>query len=587
MPAPILSRAAVLLATSLPLVSHAAPPVQHRELLASVLWMQQAPEARLATLSIYRTATGMLKQAIATPGSAAVEQQDVDTAALPPAVVVDVDETMLDNSPFEAWLVRDGAPYDEAAWARWVGLRSAVAVPGALDFARAVDKAGARIFYVTNRECMAGENSGEKPCKAKADTMANMAKLGFPRADDPQAFLLKGERPGWRTDKTSRRQLVAATHRIVMLVGDDMRDFISPSQAHALHARDRALAKLAEAEIGRRWFVIPNPMYGSWMERLGSLDGQYAALDSAALPAGERLALATWNMEWLMTTATHDALKATCTAGMPPSHTRAIPCSKDRPPVPRRVAADFDALADVARRIPADVVALQEVDGPEAAATVFRDGWQLACFTSRAHPQKVGFAVRSGIAFACNPEVKELDIDGATRSGADITLYPGTPRAVRLLAVHLKSGCFAGSLADAPASTPCSALRKQVPVLERWIDARAAEQARFAVLGDFNRRLELDAGLPAGTDEARPEAVFQALSDGKPEGAVLLRATAGQAHVRCSPLDRHPPAAIDNILVSQSLAALGRLTYSRLTFDGPTAARHKFSDHCPAVLTID
>lgn len=576
--------AAALLAAALPLAASAAPPpVEQRELLSGVLWMQQAPEARLATLALFRSATTALKKAIDAKDSAAIEQRGADAANLPPAVIVDVDETMLDNSPHQARMVRDGMPFDEASWARWVGLRSAAAVPGALEFAKAVDKAGVRMFYVTNRECFAGEN----PCKAKQDTMANMKALGFPRAGDADAFLLKGERPEWGSDKTSRRQLVAAQHRIVMLVGDDMRDFLSPAQAHALHARDRELTKLAEAEVGRRWFVLPNPMYGSWMERLGGLDGQYAALDSVALPAAQRLALATWNMEWLMTPATYDELKAKCTPGSPPSNVRAIPCNDNRPPLPRRATADLDALADVARRIPADVVALQEVDGPEAAGTVFREGWQQACFTSRLHPQKVGFVVRTGIPFACNPEVKELDVDGATRSGADITLYPGTPRAVRLLAVHLKSGCFAGTLADAPAGTPCGVLRRQVPVLERWVDARAAEGARFAVLGDFNRRLELDAVLDPGKDEARPEALFGALSDDQPKGAVLLRATAGQAHVRCSPLDRHPPASIDNILVSRSLAALAHLTYARVTFDGATAARHKFSDHCPAVLTIE
>ncbi|WP_338760364.1 HAD family acid phosphatase [Massilia sp. METH4] len=579
---PIRSIAAALLAAWLPLAAAAPPPVEQRELLSGVLWLQQAPEARYATLSIFRNATTMLEEAIAAPDSAAIEQRGSDVAKLPPAVIVDLDETMLDNSPYEAHLVREGVPFEEAGWARWIAQRRALPVPGALAFAQAVDKAGARIFYVSNRECFAGEN----PCQAKEHTMANMRALGFPRADDPGAFLFKGERPGWGTDKTSRRQVVGAAHRIVMLVGDDMRDFVSPPQAHALHARDRTLVALAEDEIGRRWFVIPNPMYGSWMERLGGLEGQYAALDSAALPAVERLALGTWNMEWLMTTGTHDALLARCTPGFPPSHVRAIPCNKDRPPLPRRVAADFDALADVARRLPADVVALQEVDGPEAAATVFREGWQLACFISRPNPQKVGFAVRTGIPYACNPELKELDIDGATRAGADITLYPGTPHAVRLLAVHLKSGCFAGSLAEAPAFPPCAGLRKQVPVLERWIDARAAENVRFAVLGDFNRRLELDAVMDAGNDEARPDAVFNALSDGRPKGAVLLRATAGQAHVRCSPLDRHAPAAIDNILVSRSLAALGRLTYARIPYDGATAARHKFPDHCPAVLTI-
>lgn len=574
---------AAALAMVLPLGATAAPPVEQRELLGGVLWVQQAPEARLATLAVLRNATGMLKKAIAAPDSAAVEQRGQQSAGLPPAVIVDLDETMLDNSPFQAYLVREGAQFDEGSWARWIGLRRATAVPGALDFARAVDKAGARLFYVTNRECFAGEH----PCQARAHTMANMKTLGFPRADEPDAFLFKGERPDWRSDKSTRRQLVAATHRIVMLVGDDMRDFLSPAQARALHARDRELVKLAEAETGRRWFVVANPMYGSWLERLGALDGQYAALDSAALPPAERIALATWNLEWLMTPATYDELMAKCTPGSPPSHVRALPCAGNGPPIPRRAAADFDALAAVAQRIPADVVALQEVDGPDAAASVFRDGWQLACFSSRPHPQKVGFAVRAGIAFACNPELKELDVDGAARAGADITLHPGTPREVRLLAVHLKSGCFSGSLAEAPASPPCAVLRRQVPVLERWIDARAAERARFAVLGDFNRRLELDAVLAPGLDETRPEAVFQAISDDEPAGASLLRATAGQAHVRCSPLDRHAPAAIDNILVSRSLAALGHLAYSRITFDYGTAVRHKFPDHCPAVLAID
>lgn len=566
-----------------PALCHAAPPVAQRELLSGTAWIQQAPEARLATLSIYRNAIAMLPAAIAARGSAANEQRGGKTAGLPHAVIVDVDETMLDNSPFQAWLVARGKPYDPADWARWVSLRRAAAVPGALAFAQAAAAAKVDIFYVTNRECAADE----KPCRAKEDTMANMRALGFPRADEPSAFLLKGERPDWVGDKTTRRQAVAATHRIVMLVGDDMRDFMSRPDAEALHRRDRKVTERTEAELGKRWFVIPNPMYGSWLERLGDLEGQYAALTSATLPAGERITLATWNLEWLMTPATYQELKATCTPEAVPSNKRGFPCTPGRESVPARTAADYDALAHIATGLAADVVALQEVDGPEAAATVFRAGWQPACFTSRLHPQKTGFVVRTGIPFACNEEFMALDVDGMSRSGADITLYPGTPRAMRLLAVHLKSGCFAGTLANAPAGSVCATLRRQIPVLEQWVDARAAAHERFAVLGDFNRRLELDAALDAGQDEAQPNAVFRALSDNQPAGAVLVRGTAGQPHVRCSPLDNHPPGSIDNILVSQSLTALAHVTWTRVTFDGATAKANKFPDHCPGILTIE
>jgi 5'-nucleotidase (lipoprotein e(P4) family) len=557
------------------------PPLRERELLGGVAWVQQAPEARLATLGIFRNATAALRAAIDTPGSAADEQRDQKTDGLPNAVIVDVDETMLDNSPFQAWMVARGQSFDDSHWARWVAQRGAAAVPGALAFAKAAAEAKVDIFYVTNRAC----EPGVQPCSAKQDTMKNLAALGFPRATEPAAFLLKGEKKEWGSDKTSRRKAVAATHRIVMLVGDDMRDFLSRPDVEALHRRDRKIVERAEAETGKRWFVIPNPMYGSWLDRLGDLDGKYASLAATALPADERLTLATWNLEWLMTTAAYDELKPKCTADSPASNVRAFPCNKGRPQIPRREGKDFDAMADVARRIQADVVALQEVDGPAAAATVFRQGWQLACFSARLHPQKVGFAVREGIAFRCNPEFTELDVDGYSRAGADITLYPGTPRAVRLLAVHMKSGCFAGTLAEPTGNSACGVLRRQVPVLERWIDARVAEHARFAILGDFNRRLELDAAIDAGADEAKPEAVFRALSDNQPAGAVLVRATAGQPHLRCSPHDYFPPGAIDNILVSRSLAALGQLTYSRITYTATEAG--KLPDHCPGILRIE
>ena len=308
-------------------------------------------------------------------------------------------------------------------------------------------------------------------------------------------------------------------------------------------------------------------------------------------PTPTRLTLATWNLDWLLTPATHDELASRCTRFQPRSDERALPCTPGRTPPPQRSTADFDALARYAEQLGrgtagmpgADAVALQEVDGPDAARQVFRQGWALDCFTRRAHPQKVGFAVRSGVPYRCNGDLLALDIDGATRAGADITLWPGTPQAVRLLAVHLKSGCFDGALDRNFA--PCTKLRQQVPVVEAWIDARVREGVAFAVLGDFNRHLERDARREPGPDEAAPLAVMNAWDDHQPPGADLLRATQGQPYLPCEAGDSHREY-IDDILIDRKLASrydnrrMTRLSYA------PSDAGRELSDHCPLLWSL-
>lgn len=246
-------------------------------LLQSVLWIQQSIEYRASTQTIYRAATVQLKAAVARPGSASLETGPGQPRRRP-AVVLDLDETAIDNSAYSAWMVQQGVPYDEPSWQRWMALEQAAAVPGAVEFTRQAARRGIAVFYVTNRECVpAGEAD---PCPAKRHTMANLARLGFPRADDPAALLMKGERPDWGSDKSSRRQWIAGTHRIVMLFGDDLRDFLPVPAVEQLRAGE------AEPELqqrlslfGQRWFMLPNPMYGSWEQRLpASVEGRLGAL---------------------------------------------------------------------------------------------------------------------------------------------------------------------------------------------------------------------------------------------------------------------------------------------------------------------
>ncbi len=299
------------------------------------------------------------------------------------------------------------------------------------------------------------------------------------------------------------------------------------------------------------------------------------------------LTLATWNMEWLMTPATHRELGSRCTRQQPASQDRAYPCTPGKPLPPERTEADFIAMSHTADQLRdelrAQVVALQEVDGPDAARQVFRQGWKLDCFVQRAHPQKVGFAIREGVPYRCNGDLSALDVDGSTRAGADITLYPGTSRQVRLLAVHLKSGCFDGRM-DRHFS-PCNRLQQQAPVVEAWVDQRVKDGEDFAVLGDFNRQLERDARYPAGPDKSAPVNLFQDWSDNNPPGAVLLRATEGQRYVGCDASDHHKHY-IDDILIGQSLAEKNKgRRFARLPY-APTDQDRQLSDHCPVAWSL-
>jgi len=613
--------AAATLAPAPPAAAAPAPtPPDGSEGLNSVLWMQKAAEYSYGTEQVFKAATKRLP-ALRKRGNALIE---AETTAKPaqraPAIILDLDETVLDNSPFQAAVVARDRYFQAANWDAWLERRAAGLVPGAKPFLVEAARRGFRIFYVSNRECPAATAPATYPhpaCPARAATQDLLKTLGLPFADDPAALLLRNDQTGWQP-KTARRQFIGRQHRVAMLVGDDLGDFLPEAEERAIHdavgttqlvtavAADPAapLARFS-AHFGDDWFMLANPTYGSWERGLGSRPAcggnptpeacyraatarkraQLVTTPSVTPPPPSRdLTIAAWNLEWLMLPAVYDELFARCTPGQPPSNVRAVPCpSGGRPPIPRHNDADFDGLARYAVRLDADVIGLAEVDGPETAARVFKD-YSVDCFVARAHPQKVGFAIRKGLPYRCNPELAALDTDGASRAGADVTIFPDSPDAIRILAVHLKSGCPQDRLDTTAPNSPCPALRRQVPVLEAWVDARVGEGIDFAVVGDFNRRLELDAGFGAGPNEAAPTNVFQALSDNRPEGAVLLRATAGQPFIGCTAGGGFT-SYIDNVLISRSLAERVTQRFVHQGYDAADAAL-TLSDHCPIGLKL-
>ena len=296
----------------------------------------------------------------------------------------------------------------------------------------------------------------------------------------------------------------------------------------------------------------------------------------------EVLTLATWNPEWLIEPETFDELARICIGrgGRAGGEQRTIPC--DLVPARRWSDEDLVRLAGFAATVKADVVALQEVDGPAAAARLF-PGWTF-CFTSRRHVQNVGFAVRPGLPHRCNADYSALGLPGNdVRWGADLSLYPGEPGEVRLLAVHLKSGCNRDPLtAD---SDNCRVLQQQVPVLEAWIDARAAEGVPFAVLGDFNRRFDREFA-PGRDGRGRIVAMWPELDDGQPPEADLFNPDDERPTEACRQQDPVRPA-IDHILLSASLGkAVVPGSYRMWAYPrGGSGAR--WPDHCIRSVRVE
>ncbi|MEY4848456.1 MAG: hypothetical protein RLZZ36_1569, partial [Pseudomonadota bacterium] len=157
-----------------------ASPVTAREQLNATLWLQRATEYELSTLQVYRLATERLPTVIAAPGTAATEQwttASTQLAALPTAIIVDLDETVLDNTYYQARQLLQGREYEESSWQAWMQEAAATAIPGAVDFLRAAAAAGHRVFYVTNRFCQRLESSPEDPCPARTATLRNLRAL--------------------------------------------------------------------------------------------------------------------------------------------------------------------------------------------------------------------------------------------------------------------------------------------------------------------------------------------------------------------------------------------------------------------------
>ena len=217
--------------------------------MLSVLYVQTATEFAANNIQTYANAKdALLKGLEDSSWTAALEQVD-NFEDKSPAIILDVDETVLDNSNFQARTILSGLSYPNG-WAEWVNESNAGAVEGVYDFLHFADKKGVKIYYLTNRL----ESFREA-------TKKNILKLGLPFEDD--AVLLMRSEENLR-DKTDRRKKIANENRIVLIIGDQLTDFISTKEAYVFHTERKKLAKKYSDLWGTKWFLVTNPTYGRW-----------------------------------------------------------------------------------------------------------------------------------------------------------------------------------------------------------------------------------------------------------------------------------------------------------------------------------
>lgn len=225
--------------------------------LNAVAWTQTAIEHDLIYREVYRDASERLLAALADPNWDALahdDRGDIRVTGLKPAVIVDIDETVLDNSPYQARVIRDHTAYKESTWDAWCREEAAKPLPGALAFTQFAAAHGITVIYISNR------------IKAlDVPTLANLRKVGFPVANNDDFLGLGTVVPGCKqvgSGKGCRRKLIATKYRVLMQFGDALGDFVNISDnSHA--GRKAAMAPYLDW-IGQRWFVLPNPTYGSW-----------------------------------------------------------------------------------------------------------------------------------------------------------------------------------------------------------------------------------------------------------------------------------------------------------------------------------
>jgi len=221
------------------------------QLEGATLWYQKAAEMKLSYLQSYAYGKQLLDKNLTNK-----------QGEKPAAVVLDLDETVLNNSPYEGMLIKNQQVYTDETWDDWVKLAQADILPGAEDFIRYAQNKGVEVFYISNR-----------PHDLLGYTLQNLQTLELPNADSTHILLKKDT-----SDKTKRRSQVSESYEILVFVGDNLTDY-SELYADRNEAMAKDLVEQHQDELLNRFVMLPNPMYGEWEKAV--INNDWSQSDSA------------------------------------------------------------------------------------------------------------------------------------------------------------------------------------------------------------------------------------------------------------------------------------------------------------------
>lgn len=229
----------------------AAPSIADTEYQAgATLWMQKAAEYRALAYQAFNLARWELDNDFDKRNLKKLPKAERNR---PRAIIVDIDETVLDNSPAQAAGIKRREAFNLNTWYAWGDMRKAKAVPGSVEFLNYAVSKGVKIFYVSNRDEV-----------QKQATIDNLKKAGFTDVSGDNVLLRQKDSQGNNiSTKTPRRDSVAARYRIVLVMGDNLDDFSDVFERKSTADRFAETDKI-KTEWGKRWIVLPNAMYGTW-----------------------------------------------------------------------------------------------------------------------------------------------------------------------------------------------------------------------------------------------------------------------------------------------------------------------------------
>ena len=214
--------------------------VNNNHLINATLWVKLSQEYKANCYQAFNLA----KMAL---------DKNLETASKekPAGVILDIDETVLDNSEFQARLIKNNIAYNSNLWTEWVNEAIAKPIPGAIEFLNYAKSKNVEVLYITNR----------KTIEEKA-TIKNMKELGFPNTSENYEKYFKFKMPS-DTGKESRRQEYLKTYDIILYIGDNLADFEKIYEENNRNNQDATASRIKEY-LGTKYIILPNPMYGDW-----------------------------------------------------------------------------------------------------------------------------------------------------------------------------------------------------------------------------------------------------------------------------------------------------------------------------------